>query len=215
MACIVPAFLGACLAPTHRIARNPYAGTTGVYVEPTHDDGAAADGYAPTGPATRTFEATLGAFVEPTTPILGHSLDARAWLAGLYVHGDWSRFYEPRAKVVPTLDRLHLRVGSNLFGPLAKHVEVYPVVGAGLLRGARWDPSLSLGGEIRVYPWEPLAFAAQLHADVYASGNPIFETRVEAGLAFPRVELRTGILWVTQYRAASFVGPTLSLALRY
>lgn len=221
MVVFVPALWGAVFTPAHRPTLDPYDGLWVAAPKRAPDDPYDAPPrlhapYAREG-RLRHAEVSVGGFVARDEHVFSRTLGLRLFLGKVVVSGAWDRMYEtpPEPGSLARLDFYRFHLSSNLLGGVARHVELYPHMGAALMKGKRATWAFDAGLEARVYPWRPLAIHASSIASVFKHGPALFDTRVEAGVAFERFELRGGVRWSWQHRAQGFAGPVATFVARF
>ncbi len=210
----VPALWGAAFTPPHVPTLDPYDGLWIAKPKRRWDD-ARPIPYVRES-RVRHVEVTVGGFVARDEHVFSRTLGLRAFLGPMVLSTSWDRMYEtpPEPGALARLDFWRFHLSSNLLGGVARSVEIYPHMGAALMKGKRATWAFDAGLEARVYPWRPLAISASSIASVFKHGPALFDTRVEAGVAFERFELRAGIRWLWQHRAQGFAGPVATFVTR-
>jgi hypothetical protein len=164
----------------------------------------------------RHAEIALSLFAPLRAPVFAADLSIRAHLKYVVLAASWERFVEPRARGrLDSLDLVRVRAGGNVLGGRSSHIELYPLLGAMYFRG----PTLTTGAfdvgiEARAYPVYPVALLGSFAILVFGRGQPLVDSRIEAGLALGPFDLRLGLRYLKQEPAESYLGPTLTLVTR-
>jgi hypothetical protein len=211
----VPNLWGAVFAPPNLAAIDPYDGLW-IDTRPTYDPIHNAR-YAAVVPEHRVrhVEFTTSGFVARNEPIFSRTFGLRIFLGQVVAAASWERMYEtPNDGSLARLDFYRFHLTSNLLGGFSRSVEIYPLMGLGLMKGTELHGAFDAGLDVRVYPRRPLVIALSSIASIFREGPVLFDSKVEAGVAYGRVELRGGLRSMYQYRAQSFFGPMASLIVR-
>ncbi|MBL8717502.1 MAG: hypothetical protein JNL79_16065 [Myxococcales bacterium] len=204
---IVP-ILGACAAPYHRPVVDPYSPDPKPW---------APDEPAPRRPELqyRHWEAHVGGFVASNEAVFARTMALRGYAGPMVFSAAWDRMYEtPAPGELARLDLVRFGVSSNPVGDATQRVEIYPWMGALLMRGTENHWAFDLGLELRIYPASPLSIRASSFASIFRYGPVLFDTRLELGVSFDRFELHGGLRWLTQAKEQGFAGPTAGLTVR-
>ncbi len=164
---------------------------------------------------TRSAELAMSGWYAPRPRLYAHALDLRGWLGPVVFHGGWTRYHEPGAMTLDTLDLFRARIGLNVLAGSSRAAELTPLVGVLALRGNDVTPAFDAGADLRVYPIRPLVVAASFQVAFFKDGPPFLETRLEPGISISRLDLRVGAMWVHQARAISSIGPSATIAVRW
>jgi len=163
----------------------------------------------------RHIELTTSGFVARNAPVFSRTFGLRVFLGQIVASASWDRMYEtPGDGTLARLDLYRFHLTSNLLGGLSRSVEVYPLMGLGIMKGTNLHGAFDAGLEFRIYPVRPLTLSLSSIASVFAEGPVLFDSKLEAGLTYGRVELRGGVRSMYQHRAQGFFGPIASLVVR-
>jgi len=184
-------------------------------VTPSHIDEEGNETHPPEA-RLRHLEATIGGFIAPSEHVFSRTFGLRLFLGKMVVSGSWDRMYEnpPEPEALSRLDFYRVHFSSNLLGGWVRSVELYPQMGVALMNGTRSTGAFDGGLEARIYPQRPLALSVSSIASIFSVGPVLFDTRIEAGLVYQRLELRAGLRWLYQYQAQGFIGPIASMVVR-
>jgi hypothetical protein len=164
----------------------------------------------------RYGEVQAGAFAATYARIVGSDLSARAWGGVGGLQASWVSLHEPESPSLRQLDLLRFdAVGA--FIALGR-VEGHVLMGVDVLHGNAWTPAFGAGLEVRAYPVTRLTVDVSSYASVFGTGSPLFESRLEVGVALGRVDLRAGMRWwfqqLSETTNTSLLGPSVSALLR-
>ncbi len=216
MLVFLPNLWGAAWAPANRPTADPYDGLwLDARARPVvGEDGLLHEHRLPES-RIRHVELTTSGFVAQNADVFSRTFGLRVFLGQVVAAASWDRMYEtPNDGTLARLDFYRFHITSNLLGGSSRSVELFPLMGVGVMKGHAAHGAFDGGFDMRVYPMRPLTFAISSIASVFSQGPVLFDTKFEAGLTYDRVELRAGLRWMYQYRAQGFFGPIASLAVR-
>jgi hypothetical protein len=165
----------------------------------------------------RRAEIGVGGFAALNERVYAHDFKFTGFLGLFVLQASYERFYEPLPNgSVDTLNLPRVHLGPNILGPHFKPVELYALFGGTGMVGpsGTFIPGFDVKLEGRVYPVEPLAFLASSTLTLFGEGKPLWDNRIEAGIAVGRFDFRGGMRALWQEPAQSFLGPVASVTLR-
>jgi len=193
-------------APPHALAMDSYA-----------DDrsSAYADLRGPDTRMARYGELSLSGFSTLTPHV--HALDTQmnVFLSAFTVHAAVTRYYEPEAQSVRSLDLLRLQVGFNLLHGWVKSAELHVTGGVLGMHGNEWTPGGSARTDLRIYPFRPYSLDVVADASFFKHGPPLLEAQLLPGVTFARLDLRLGAGLLYQPGVAPIVGPRVQVGIRF
>lgn len=211
-----PLFIGACLNSGNALNSQVY---DGLYLEPREPDwpGVAGSYNKADSRALRVAEVDVMAYAALNEAlVMTHDLHLNFWWRPATFRFGWEHFYERLEDgTVDHLNILRFHLGANLLGAWAESAELYPLFGVSAIAGSEWTPAFDVGGNLRVYPWEPIAIQATMIASIFEFGPVLLDSSMQAGVALDRFEVRAGPRWLYQGDAQGFWGPAASLAVRW
>ncbi len=163
--------------------------------------------------ARRYGEVAASGFGALNHSVYGFDLAARAWFGLVGLDASWLRLQEPGSATLPHLDLLR----GSLAGVLVaeKFVEAHLLLGVDALHGHSWTPAFGPGVEVRVYPTPRFNVIGTFRSSIFfEAGDPLFDSRIEAGVTLGRLDARLGGRWIYQADAAGIIGPTASVLIR-
>jgi hypothetical protein len=163
----------------------------------------------------RYGELSLAGFSAVTSTVRGLDAQLNLFLRMWTVHAAVSRFYEPDATNLRTLDALRLQVGWNLFHGWVEAAELHVTGGVLALHGNDWTPGGSARVDLRVYPVHPVSLEAVMDATFFAHGPPLVEAALLPGVTFARLDLRMGAGLLFQAGVPPIFGPRLQAGIRF
>ncbi|MBI2394458.1 MAG: hypothetical protein HYV09_33115 [Deltaproteobacteria bacterium] len=210
-----PNLWGAAFAPPHRPTSDPY---DGLWLDARKvrdvEDGSMREPRLPEH-RVRHIELTTSGFSARNEAVFSRTFGLRVFLGQVVASASWDRMYEtPEDGAIARLDFYRFHLTSNVLGGSSRSVELYPLMGAALMKGARATGAFDAGLDLRIYPARPLAIVLSSIASVFAHGPALFDSRAEIGVTYDRVELRAGVRSMVQWRAQGFWGPTASIVVR-
>ena len=190
--------MGVCLGGDAALAKDPYNGWM----------------YSVNPDNKRSAEFRMGGFFAANKAgIWGSDVDVRGWIYPMFVEARWSTLFENLERDdINTLHIGRLRLGTNIH--LGQAGEFATSIGATMLVGSGVTPGFNAAANLRIYPYQPFAFAAEGEISVFPNGSPIIEWRAEPGVSFGAFEVRAGVRHIYQPNSISFIGPSLTLSAR-
>ncbi|CAN5894326.1 hypothetical protein BH11MYX4_BH11MYX4_28840 [soil metagenome] len=170
------------------------------------------------GPDTRMpryGELSLSGFSTITSNIRALDTQLNVFLSAFTMHAALTRYYEPDARDVRTLDLLRLQIGLNVLHGWVNGAELHITGGVLGLHGNEWTPAGSGRADLRLYPFRPFTFDTVFDASFFAHGPPLFEAQALPGATFARLDLRLGVAMLYQSGVAPIVGPRLQVGIRF
>jgi hypothetical protein len=175
--------------------------------------------YAPLrGPDARLArdgELSLAGFSTITSNIRALDAQMNVFFSALTMHLAVTRYYEPDAEHVRSLDLLRLQVGANVFHGWVDVAELHLTGGVLALHGNEWTPGGSVRADLRLYPYRPFSFEVIADASFFAHGPPLLEGQVLPGLTFARLDLRAGVGALFNSGVAPIIGPRIQAGIRF
>lgn len=195
-------------SPPHALAMDSYGAA---------EDQPAA--YAPLrGPDARLArdgELSLAGFTTVTSNVRALDAQMNVFFSALTMHLAVTRYYEPDAEHVRSLDLLRLQVGGNVFHGWLDAAELHVTAGVLGMHGNEWTPAGSVRTDLRLYPYRPFSFEVIADASFFEHGPPLLEGQVLPGATFARLDLRAGVGVLCNPGVAPLIGPRIQVGIRF
>ena len=197
---------GVAQAPPRALAMDSYA-----------DDSSSA--YADLrGPDTRMArygELSLSGFSTLTPHIQALDTQMNVFLSAFTMHAAVTRYYEPEAESVRSLDLLRLQVGFNVLHGWVQGAELHITGGMLGMHGNEWTPGGSARTDLRIYPFRPFSLDLVADASFFPHGPALIEAQLLPGATFARLDLRAGAGLLYQAGVAPIIGPRIQVGIRF
>ena len=193
--------------PSHSLAMDSYG---------SEDTPAA---YAPRrGPdmrLARDGELSLSGFSTITSHVSALDAQMNVFWRALTMHLAVTRYYEPDAAHMRSLDLLRFQLGGNVFHGWLDVAELHVTGGVLGLHGTEWTPAGSVRTDLRLYPYRPFSFEVIADASFFEHGPPLLEGQVLPGATFARLDLRAGVGVLCNPGVAPIIGPRIQVGIRF
>lgn len=200
----------------------------GDYVRPPPPHSLAMDSYGPadhpsayaalSGPDTRMARAgelSLAGFSTIDSNVRALDAQMNVFFSALTMHMAVTRYYEPDAEHVRSLDLLRFQVGGNVFHGWLDIAELHITGGVLGMHGNEWTPAGSVRTDFRIYPYRPFSFEVIADASFFENGPPLLEGQVLPGLTFARIDLRAGVGVLYNPGVNPIIGPRIAAGIRF
>jgi hypothetical protein len=171
-----------------------------------------------TGPSKRMpryGELSVSGFSTLTPHVRALDTQMNVFLSFLTLHAAVTRYYEPEAQSVRSLDLLRLQLGFNVLHGLTQSAELHVSGGVLGMHGNEWTPGGSVRTDLRLYPFRPFSIDCVGDATFFPHGPPLVEAQLLPGTTFARLDLRLGAGLLYQPGVAPIVGPRLQAGVRF
>ena len=170
------------------------------------------------GPDTRMArygELSLSGFSTVTPHIQALDTQMNVFLSAFTMHAAVTRYYEPEAERVRSLDLLRLQIGFNVLHGWVKGAELHVTGGVLGMHGNEWTPGGSARTDFRLYPFRPFSLDLVADASFFPHGPPLLEAQLLPGATFARLDLRAGAGLLYQPGVNPIIGPRIQIGVRF
>ena len=169
----------------------------------------------PSARMRRYGELSFSGFTEIPSHVQALDAQLNVFLSALTIHAAITRYYEPDATRVTSLDLLRFQVGFNILHGLVNGAELHLTGGVLGLHGNTWTPGGSARADLRLYPVRPVSVDFVVDTSFFAHGPPLVEAQLMPGVTFARLDLRAGVGALYQQGVSPIYGPRISIGIRF